>query len=96
MYKRARADAIEEREAAPEQRMEMTREQMVTAVLQLFEERESWSKRDIKRLTNQEDKLVTDVVKELALPSTNPEQRNEYVLRDEFKINAPAPKKKKQ
>ena len=67
----------------------------VTAVLTLFEEEDSWAKRDIVRRTNQDEKLISSVVKELCMPNTSPEHRNEYILREEFKIQR-APKKQKQ
>ena len=68
----------------------------MTAILTLYEEQDSWSKRDILQRTNQDEKLVNSVMKELCNPNVDPEHRNEYLLREEFKIKRAPVKRMKQ
>jgi hypothetical protein len=96
LYKRGREEAATQRTAAPAQRLELSREEMVTAVLTLFEEATHWSKREIMSRTNQSERLVNEVLKELATLEAAGEHKNEFVLRDEFRIKAAAKKQKKQ
>ena len=96
LYKRGREEAAQQRSAAPAQRLELSREEMVTAVLTLFEEETHWSKRDIMARTSQPEKLVNEVLRELATLEAAGEHKNEFVLRDEFRIKAAAKKHKKQ
>ncbi len=95
MYKRGREEAAEARAAAPVQRVELTRDEMVTAILTLFEEQTHWSKREIMQRTRQAEKLVNDVLKELATLEAAGDHKNEFVLRDEFRIKAAIKKQKK-
>ena len=96
MYKRMREEMAEQRNAAPVQKLELTREEMVTAILTLFEEQTHWAKRDIMKRTDQSEKLVNDVLKELAIAETAGEHKNEFALRDEFRIKTGPVKKQKK
>lgn len=56
-------------------RIEMSKQQMITALLTLFEEEEYWKKTEILNRTNQPDKLVSDALKELAIMHTSGEHK---------------------
>lgn len=49
----------------------------------------------MKRHTNQEDKLINAVMKQLTIPNGEGGLAKEYVLRDEYKVSAPKVKKSK-
>lgn len=86
MYKRARQEARDALTAIPEQRVEMSRDEMVAAVIALFEEEPYWTSRDVERRTGQSAKLVQEALKELATRVASGEHKNKYQLRDEFKV----------
>jgi hypothetical protein len=60
----------------------------------LFEEEEYWTKREIMMRTDQADKLVNDVLKELTVAETSGPNKNKYKLREEFKIMSSNKKQK--
>ena len=84
--KRAREEREVRDHLAPEQREDMTEEQMMGAVLRLFEKQDKWLKRDVQRITNQADALVNWCLGEVAVRIASGEFKNHYVLKEEFKI----------
>jgi hypothetical protein len=95
MYKRNREEIMAQRKADPRQQVVLTKDEMVTEILALFEQEKYWSKHDIMKQTNQSDKLVNEVLKELALMEAAGENKNKFYLRDEYKINTATKKSKK-
>lgn len=95
MYKRARAEREEERERAPVQHYELTLDQMMEQILNLFQQQPHWSKRDVMKLTDQKDSLVTQALHKLATVEVTGEHKGEYTLRTEYRL-ATAPKKSKK
>lgn len=91
-YKRRREEDIASRNAPPEQAIILTKDEMVTALLSLFNEAEYWTKREIMKRTNQKDKIVTEALKELTIAHTSGPHKSNYSLKPEFKINAKKPK----
>jgi hypothetical protein len=95
LYKRGRDELKANRAAAPRQEIVLTKDEMVTEMLDLFRQKPYWMKSEIVSHTRQADKMVTEVLKELALVVPSGEYKNFYHLKDEFQINS-APKKAKK
>ena len=95
LYKRGREDLRAQRTAAPRQQLILTKDEMVTEILELFKQRPYWMKSEILVQTKQPEKMVSEVLKELAIVLPSGDYKNHFELREEFKINS-APKKAKK